>query len=388
MKQALMVVIGMLALVLVAACGNSESNSSATDNEDDKKEGNTAEQEEVEFSFFFTGSANVEQLWKAMVPAFEKAHPNIKVDLVHIPTGQSGQATLDNLVAAKKANQESVDIDLYEGLVNELVFGEKEGIFEKVDETKIPNLANVQDTYMETSRDLGVPFRANSVVLAYNKEKVENPPTTTEEMYDWIQNNPGRFAYNDPATGGSGASFVITSVYNYLDEEAMSTSDPSVMEQWGEGFEMLKELEPSMYQEGVYPKTNQGTLDLLANGEVDMIPAWSDMALEQIDKGLLPESTELTQIDPPFTGGPAYLMVPKLSQKKDAVYTFIDFVLSPEGQQIIMDKMYGYPAIEWSNFPEETQKQFEDVDKGYRFFQGGELHTELMKRWQNEIAAG
>lgn len=54
---------------------------------------------------------------------------------------------------------------------------------------------------------------------------------------------------------------------------------------------------------GVYPKKNQGTLDILASGEVDMVPAWSDMALEQLAKGLLPDTVKLTQIDPAFTGG-------------------------------------------------------------------------------------
>lgn len=373
-------------MVVLSACGSNPSSNGTA-----QPSGNSqapASNEKVEFSFFFTGSANVEALWKAMVPEFEKKHPNIKVKLVHIPTGQSGQATLDSLVAAKKANQTSVDVDLYEGLINELVFGEQEGIFNKVDETKIPNLASVQESYMKTSRGLGIPFRANSVVLAYNGDKVQNPPTTPAELHDWIRNNPGRFGYNDPATGGSGSSFVVTSIYNFLPPEAMDSTDPSIMEQWDKGFQLLKDLGPSMYQGGVYPKTNQGTLDLLAKGEVDMIPAWSDMALEQIDKKLLPASTKLTQIDPPFTGGPAYLMIPELSSKKEAVYTFVNFVLSPEGQTIIMEKMYGYPSIEWSNFSPEMQEKFKDVAKGYRFFQGGNLNVELMKRWQNEIAAG
>ena len=43
-----------------------------------------------------------------------------------------------------------------------------------------------------------------------------------------------------------------------------------------------------MYQSSgkvVYPEQNQGTLDLLANKEVDMVPAWADMALTQMETG-------------------------------------------------------------------------------------------------------
>ena len=92
-----------------------------------------------------------------------------------------------------------------------------------------------------------------------------------------IKEHPGRFAYNTPSSGGAGGSFVTTSIYNFMDESALTSSDPANKEQWGQGFELLKELHPYMYKSSgkvVYPNKNQGTLDLLANKEVDMIPAW------------------------------------------------------------------------------------------------------------------
>ena len=62
----------------------------------------------------------------------------------------------------------------------------------------------------------------------------------------------------------------------------------------------------------VYPNKNQGTLDLLANKEVDMIPAWADMAITQMKQGTLPESIKITQIDPSFTGSPVVLGIPSI----------------------------------------------------------------------------
>ena len=196
------------------------------------------------------------------------------------------------------------------------------------------------------------------------------------------------FAYNDPSTGGAGSSFVLTTVYNQLDADAMNVKDESIKESWGEGLQILKDMAPSLYKKGVYPKKNQGTLDLLANGEVDMVPAWSDMALEQINAKLLPDTIQLKQISPAFTGGPSYLMIANNGNniRKEAADLFLNFVLTQEIQELVIDQMYGYPGIEWELLSEEDQEKFKDVSAEYRIFNGGELGSELTKEWQKEVA--
>ncbi|MDF2959590.1 MAG: transporter substrate-binding protein [Paenibacillus sp.] len=347
--------------------------------------GNKAAQKD-EFSFYFTGSLNVKELWETVVPMFEKKHPNIKVKMVHIDSGAGGQSTMDRLMAAKQANQKSGNIDLYESSLNDVNKGIKEDLWAALDNKKIPNLSKIEDNKLSNVKHMGIPYRASAVILAYNSAKVKTPPKTANELYDWIRKNPGRFAYNDPSTGGSGDSFVQTAIYNFLPPEANVSSDPANAQKWDKGFALLKELHPFLYQKGVYPKKNQGTLDLLANGEVDMIPAWSDQALEQISKKLLPDTTKLTQIDPSFTGGPTYLMVPKLSEHTDSVNTFLDYVLTPEAQSVIVNKMYGYPGIKWSEMPQDLKDKFKDVAGGYRTFSLGDLGKEIQKRWQRDVA--
>jgi len=343
-------------------------------------------QKQDEFQFYFTGSLNVKQLWETLVPMFEKANPDIKVKLVYIDSGSGGQSTLDRIAAAKQAGQKSGDIDLYESSLSDLTKGMKSDLWASLDKTKIPNLAKIDENNLKNLDGKGIPYRASAVVLAYNSAKVSNPPKTADELYNWIRQHPGRFAYNDPATGGSGDSFVQTAIYNFLPPEANTSQDPKWMAQWDKGFNLLKELHPYMYQKGVYPKKNQGTLDLMANGEVDMIPAWSDQGLEQISKKVLPDTTKLTQIQPSFTGGPTYLMAPKLSEHLDSVAKFLNYVLTPEAQTVIVQKMYGYPGIKWSEMPADLRDQFKDVAAGYRTFNLGDLGKEIQKRWQQEVA--
>ncbi|ASA22479.1 extracellular solute-binding protein [Paenibacillus donghaensis] len=378
----------MLMLVL-SACGNKAGNGSAGSSNAaaaGDNSGSTKTAEKTELNFYFTGSLNVKDMWEKIVPMFEAQNDNITVKLTHIPSGQGGQSTMDRLLAAKKAGESKVDIDLFEASGSDVLLGEKEGIFETVGTDTIPNISKIEPSYITDLNNLAVPYRASSVVLAYNSDTVANPPQTADELYEWIRSNPGRFAYNDPATGGAGNSFVVTALYNFLPDEAMHSQDPAIMEQWKPGFDLLKELHPFMYQKGVYPKKNQGTLDILATGEVDMVPAWSDMALEQLNKGLLPENIKLTQIEPAFTGGPAMVAIPAMSVKKEAAQKFIDYVLSQEAQETIVNVMFGYPGIKWSEMPAELQTKFESVAKGYRQFQGGELGNEITQRWQAEVA--
>ncbi|SEB50370.1 extracellular solute-binding protein [Paenibacillus sp. GP183] len=363
----------MLIASALAGCGSTGAKTASSKKQD-------------EFSFYFTGSLNVKNLWETLVPMFEKANPNIKVKMVYIDSGTGGASTLDRIIAAKQANQKSGDVDLYEAGLSDVLKGTKNELWTSFDTKKIPNLSKIDENKWKNLKGEGIPYRASAVILAYNSAKVKTPPKTANDLYDWIRKNPGRFAYNDPSTGGSGDSFVQTAIYNFLPPEATTNSDPSMMSQWDKGFALLKELHPYMYQKGVYPKKNQGTLDLLNNGEVDMIPAWSDQALEALDKKLLPDTIKMTQIDPSFTGGPTYLMAPKLSEHQDSVATFLNFVLTPDAQKVIVEKMFGYPGIKWDEMPQELKTKFKDVAGGYRTFSLGDLGKEIQKRWQKDVA--
>lgn len=379
LKRILVGTMAAFSVFSLVACNTSETNNTASAGED----------QVTKISLYSSGSQNVETFWETVIPKFEEAHKDIDVEFVFVPSGTGGQATIDRIIAAKKANKDS-EIDIYEGALADIVRSEDEGgLFYELSTGLIENLANVQEENMEGTQNLAVPYRSSSVVLAYNSEKVKDVPNTAEELNTWIKDNPGRFAYNDPNTGGAGSSFVLTTVYNELNDDAMNVQDESIIKEWDKGIQVLKDMAPNLYKEGVYPKKNQGTLDLLANGEVDMIPAWSDMALEQLNSKLLPETIKLKQITPAFTGGPSYLMAVDngVEERKEASETFLDYVLTQDVQKLVIDTMYGYPGIKWDLLSAEDQKKFESVSGGYRTFNGGELSSELMKVWQREVAS-
>lgn len=367
---------------VLAGCGMKETPATANPASSSKPAA-----QPVEISLYVTSSQNVKDFWNAIIPKFEKQVPDVKVNLVFTPSGTGSQPTYDRILAAKQANKGSGDIDILEDSLSSVTRGQKDGLWETVSTDKISNLGKVDPSTMKDISNMAVPYRSSAVVLAYNSDKVKKPPANLDELYAWIKANPQKFAYNDPSTGGSGNSFVTTSIYKSLPTEAIHSSDPSILKQWDQGFAMLKDLGKYVYGKGIYPKKNQGTLDLLTSGEVDMIPAWSDMVLDQTAKGQLPKSTKMTQITPGFNGGPAYLMVPQLSTKKEAVYKFLNYVMSPEAQSVVVDSLHGFPGIQLSSMPQDVQDAFKGAAAGFRSFNIGELDKEINKRWQSEVAA-
>lgn len=376
-KIAAVLLVAAMAVSTLAGCGAS----SASAAEDDKT-----------VTIWAEGSDNVRVQLEQQIENFNETNEEGYVaKLEFITSGTGAQGLTDRIVAAKKAGQTNTDYDLVElsdsGITSYLEQG-GEDLFVPIDTSKIPNYENLTVT-ASFRNDLLVPYRGTTVLLAYNSETVTNPPTTAEELYQWIKDNPGRFAYNTPGSGGAGSSFVLTSVYNFIDESTLTSTDEANMEQWDQGFELLKELHPYMYQSSgkvVYPNKNQGTLDLLANKEIDMTPAWADMVLSQQKQGTMPESIKLVQIEPAFTGNTVCFGIPSIGAQNDAAYAFINYMLSPEAQNIALDSMAAIPVIDFSLLDPELTKTISDLKiESFRVSAIGDLGTQLNEKWDAEI---
>ena len=376
-KIAAVLLVAAMAVTTLAGCGAS----SASAAENDKT-----------VTIWAEGSDNVRVQLEQQIENFNETNGEGYVaKLEFITSGTGAQGLSDRIIAAKKAGQTNTDYDLVEvsdaSITGYLEQG-GEDLFVPIDTSRLSNYDNLTVT-ASFRNDLLVPYRGTTVLLAYNSETVDNPPTTAEELYQWIKDNPGRFAYNTPGSGGAGSSFVLTSVYNFMDESALTSTDEANVEQWDQGFELLKELHPYMYQSSgkvVYPNKNQGTLDLLANKEIDMTPAWADMVLSQQKQGTMPESMKLVQIDPAFTGNTVCFGVPSIGAQNDAAYAFMDYMLSPEAQNIALESMAAIPVIDFSLLDPELTRTISDLKiEFFRVSAIGDLGTQLNERWDAEI---
>lgn len=372
----------------LAGCGGSKDASTS------ESGGETGTVKDVQV--WATGSDNVRQTFEKLVSDFNANSEYVgtyEAKLNFILSGTGGGTLADQLVAAYKAGQTDTEfdvVDLGDDDLTKILSLTDEGILQELDMSKIPNAEGVTAEPVAAKGKIQ-PYRGTTVILAYNSETVpeDEVPTTMDELVEWIKAHPGRFAYNTPGTGGAGDSFVRTSIYNFIDDEsALMSNDPKWMEQWDEGFAFLKELHPYMYKSGssvVYPNKNQGTLDLLTQGEIDMCPNWADMVLSQRKAGTVPEKIKITTIEPSFTGSVQGIAVPSYSGNKEGGFAFIDYLLSPEAQTILVQDMAAIPLVtEGVDLTGAEELMSMDVSN-FRTQALGDLVTDLNARWDEEI---
>ncbi|MDR1903115.1 MAG: extracellular solute-binding protein [Treponema sp.] len=348
-----------------------------------------------EVNIWTSGSDNVRMIFEKLVDVFNKDpryNQNFTMVLQHMASGGGTQTIESRVMAAYQSGQKNTTFDIVEvGDTQMSVFLTEGGpeMLLKYDPAKIPNFAGVT-ARPPIGQEYFVPYRGTTVVMAYNSDVVRNPPKTTRELTQWIKDHPGRFAYNSPDTGGAGSAFVSTAIYNFLAPESLLSNDPKWATQWDQGFAYLKEIHPYLYKSSgkvVYPNKNQGTLDLLTSKEIDMAPAWADQALTGVKTGGLPSSIKIYQIDPSFTGSLMSLCIPSFGRYPEEAHAFINFLLSPEAQNILLADMAAIPLIENSKLDAKEAASVKDLDvSNFRTISIGALDQEMKKLWNETIA--
>lgn len=375
-----MLLAGTMLVAALAGCGGGS---------DDSAEGGKSK-----VTLWATGSDNVRTIFETLTKDFNENSDyadKYEVELQFMLSGTGAQTLADMVAAAAKANQTETDYDIIDMSgddLSKIVSQIGEESFVKLDDSKLPNAASVE-AESTVATDYVQPYRGTTVILAYDSEAVPEPPKTMDELVEWMKANPGRFAYNTPGTGGAGDSFVRTAVYNFLPEEAITSDDPKWEEQWDEGFEFLASIHPYMYKSGgsiVYPNKNQGTLDLLNQGEIDMCINWADMVLSQRAQGAIKDTIKITQIEPALTGSLQTLAIPTFGSNEDGAYAFMDYMLSPEAQQIMVEQMAAIPLIDTEGMDMTGYEDLQNLDvSNFRIMSIGDLATDFNERWDNEI---
>lgn len=385
----------LLSAIMVMAClsgcgGNSGSSGNAGGSGDAGSDGG-----KKAVSLWATGSDNVREIFEALVNDFNTNSEyagQYEVTLQFMLSGTGAQTLADMLTAASKAGQTNTDYDVVDLSGDDLsklvsLIGQEQ--FVKLDSSKIPNASSVE-AKSSIATEYCQPYRGTTVILAYDSAAVPTPPATMDELVEWMKANPGRFAYNTPGTGGAGDSFARSAVYNFLPEEAFTSDDEKWVGEWDEGFDFLKEIHPYMYSSGgsiVYPNKNQGTLDLLNQDEIDMCPNWADMVLSQRASGEIKDTIKITQIDPALTGSLQSLVIPTFGSNEEGAYAFINYMLSPAAQELMVKQMAAIPLIDASSMDMTGYEDLQGLDvSNFRLQSIGGLSTSFNERWDSEIA--
>lgn len=345
----------------------------------------------VTLRMYTSGDTNVQSLWQNVLgPMFSKLHPGVKLD-ISVKSNGTNTLVYSRLAASVAAHKPS-QFDLWDtGTTTDRA--EAAHLLLPLTVGNTPNLKLVDPALISQNMDEAAPYRGSAVVLAFNSLRVKHPPRTMSALLAWIKANPGKFTYNTPSSGGSGDAFVQAIITDNVSagvrhKLTLSTPySPNLEKNWAKGLAVLKNLNASIYRHGVYPNGNSAVLQLLSSGAIDMAPVWSDMFLSYIKQGLMPHYVHIVQINPPFYGGPAILAIPKDSPHPYWARQFINWVLQPSVQSVIVSKMQGFPGIEWSKMPPSVKARYASIAGAYATPMSAQYDTDMAKVWQAQVGA-
>jgi len=343
------------------------------------------------------GDTNISD-WLAnkVAPAFEKAYPQYTVKVTTVRgVGGGVKDIMDRTLAAKQTGADpeaevfDSDVAGYPDLI-------KAGLFEKLSADNIPNAKDV--TKAAFLNDYAMSYRGSQVLLAYDSAKVpENEvPKTFADLIEWVKAHPGQFVYCRPDKGGSGGNFVTRAIYEVTGKDptifkplgADEIPDPAITDKFADAWTLLSSIHDDIYDNGSYPAGNNPVLQLLANGSVSMATVWSDQSLQALQNGTLPDTIKVTQFtDLPMPGGYAPFSVPSNAKNKQGALDFVNFMLSVEEQQSVVQDVGGFPAIDWSMLPQDLQTQFNSViTTNVPSWPGGPWSSARDKGWYENVA--
>ena len=252
------------------------------------------------------GGANANAQKKAYYEPFEKT--GIKV----VPVEYNGeQAKIKAMVEAKKVSWDVVEVES-----PDVARGCDEGLFEKIDWSKVGNKADFQPAAVS---ECGVGVFIWSTVMAYNADKLKTPPVSWADFWD-VKKFPGKRGMRKGARYNLEFALMADGVKTADVYKVLSTKEGAER-----AFKKLTELKPSIqwWEAGAQPP------QFLVAGDVALTTAYNG----RIDAA----QREGKNLKITWTGGIYdldYWVIPVGTPNKEAALKFIAFGTKPENQAV------------------------------------------------------
>lgn len=269
---------------------------------------------------------------KAVVRPFEAANPGIKVNYFGVPTSGQNLGTLRAQKAAPQADVAIMDVAVSKA-------GSDEGIFTKLTEEMIPNIADlVPEARNPEVAGVGVTF--DNFAMIYNPEAVKTPPKALKDLAS--PDLKGKVAFTGmPDIIGLSAIMVLDK----------TLGGPGLQGRFEKGFEAMGEIARNIQtwepQPEIYP--------LVISGQVAAGLGWN--ARSQLNAkmsngrlvAVVPAEGTVFQMNTInlVTNGPS----PEAAKK------FINYALSPEAQKRLTEEMFYVPSNKKVKVDPETEKR-------------------------------
>src|SRR5437867_2654294 len=208
---------------------------------------------------------------------------------------------------------------------------------------------------------------------------------------------------------GQGAESILTKIIaakrtgQQTDVDLYETQPTFIAQGWSEGFsgltydqaresawepalQLLRSLKSNIYNNGFYPNGNVAVLQLLGRENIYMAPVWSDQGMSYLDQGLLPKDIKLVQVSPPFTGGDSAIAIPVHAEHQASGLMFLNWLLTSKAQTIVVNKLAGYPGIDWKYMPKDVRDKFAGIAQNFSPLPNAKYQADAKRLWQEKVA--
>lgn len=261
-------------------------------------------------------------------PEFTAA-TGIEVQSIAVPTGETWLVQIKNAARAKTA---PADVSLMAGTPrNE---GAASNLFQTLDESKIPNLANMPDRFQDRNDDgglYGVGALSWYITLCTNSDEIPEAPDSWAALWD------SQYEGQIGLLGLASNSFLleVTAATHFGGTDILSTKDGIQ-----QVFDKLSEVVPNVR---LWYKDEGAFQQQLQDGEIPMGQYYHDVAGLAAAEGFPVVSTF------PKEGGvldSGYWIVPEHVEPVDEVHEFINFMSTPETQALLARNVGTAPVVD------------------------------------------
>ena len=283
-------------------------------------------------------------LTKPAIEAFKSANPDI-VSGITYTTG-----TAPDVPAKLKAEQAGGDVQTSLVLTgtDALASGITDGLYINLKSYYGQFFPGLMTNYQTAAADMAtlaqdqgieIVWYPSGPLIEYNPATVPNPPTTTDALLSWAQQNPGKYQYAEPRNSGPGRTWLMGLPYLLGDSDP---ADPT--NGWSKTWAYLTELNKYVSQ---YPSGTSTTMKNIASGTVEIIASTTGWYINGRAIGTVPKPIAVAKFQNlTWVTDAQYGVIPK-GVSDDVLIAgmrLLAYILTPGAQAVTYDAGYFYPG--------------------------------------------
>ncbi|CAN7204726.1 MULTISPECIES: ABC transporter substrate-binding protein [Pseudarthrobacter] len=277
-----------------------------------------------------------DQYTAAVIEPFQAKYPDIKINYA---SKRSSAEMLSALQGQK--NNPATDVAIMDNSVS--TTGNKQGLFEKVDEESVPNLANVPEKFQD-KEGYGPVAMLDAVGLVYDTATFPEAPDSWKVLWDPAY--AGKINVNAPP---SLLGLSLTAITSKMEGEDYTQGIDSAVTR-------LKEMAPGVQTFAPNPDEYQNVITgqtVLGLGQNARGQFYSDQSNKKMGVTFPKEGT-VYQINT--------INLVKDAPHSEAAKTFVDYALSAEAQTAFAKALFYAPSVTNAELPADVKDRVVPTD--------------------------